>query len=285
MSMEMLDNTTDAFMSEMEAEMNEAAKTAKRRELREGGLRQFKMPKTANSGGTRTATIRYLRPFKDGATVIEHGKFQGARSVCPAEFGFDCEWCAKLMDKWKVSRDELYADANSIAKYCGKAAAGVDFDTKKMWIWDVWYYEQDNPSGDDGAQQLFAWSINPQSPIPPIHKLNTLRFVRPQEGRQPAPITSYDIELTQFGESTKRTFSANDTAYRPFPFEKKVKPLTHDDLRFGYAIAITFDNDAWLQKLQAARKQAATRQVKPAPVKTAAPAPTNDQLDLDLVDE
>src|SRR6266705_3457466 len=123
------------FMQEMEQEMNVEHKKAVARELRKGQLRIFRMPQDANNRGVRVANIRFLVRLGKGTSIIEHGKFGSFRTACPAEFGFDCQWCDKICKKNKITRPQMLAE---LSKYNatmrreveGKNKAGM---TVKKW--------------------------------------------------------------------------------------------------------------------------------------------------------
>src|SRR6266496_4479354 len=92
------DDANDDFMYSVQRDMDREAKKTEAKKLREGSIREFRMPKEPNGyNGTRVATIRFLIPFDAGLKLIRHKRYSATNKansftlVCPAEFCFDCQ--------------------------------------------------------------------------------------------------------------------------------------------------------------------------------------------------
>jgi hypothetical protein len=248
-------------MQRMENAMNAEHKRAVARSLREGQMRIFRMPSIARDNGTRVATLRFLSSFVQVRLFLEHGKWQGFRLVCPEEFGMSCEWCNKLYKKFDIDRETLLEDVSVYDSKMRDAKGTKLFDTKEINAWPIYYYEGND---GDGEVQIFGYPINGNSPVPGILSLYKNRYVNAPEDQR-LDVTEYDIELTQHGESKKRTFTPIDTVRGKFAYPERLEglDLSKDAMLFGYALGLPNQDEKWLAQLQEKRKELEAQAPKP----------------------
>jgi hypothetical protein len=245
---QMLQEIGDDELIGLDEEIRQDARANKERKAKEGRLFLFAMPKNADDEGKRTATIRFITPYGKAVKLLEHSKFGDYRTICPAEFGFDCPYCRAICKIHKIDRPALLENPGEYQK-------GTDGITRFTWCWQVWHYEAWDGKG---GSYVFAFPVNRNSPVPAIHTLNKQRRNPKHKTETPMSLTQYDVLLTQYKEQQERTFQASNEQSQPcgFDHEDRCKVWTADDIKFGYALAITRDNPDWTAKLQSKRLEA-----------------------------